>query len=127
MADICDFCSSPNVVKRFGCRDFKAASEDAGVICPSTRDTNWPTNLVFSSHDYWAACPACAGLVEARDVSALVKHVLEEYEKQERRKHAQRHRLEKHLKLTYELFFDNWTGGTETVNRDSPESGLVAN
>lgn len=115
MADICDFCNSPNVVKRFGCRDFKAESLQAGVVYPYTRDAVGPANLVLASYDYWAACAACAALVEARDVSTLVKYVLDEYEKQERRKHPQRQRLEKHLKLTYDLFFDHWTGETEIV------------
>ena len=50
--DICDFCNSPLVVKRFECRDFDSPSEDAGVIYPVTKTTQGPTNLIFASKNF---------------------------------------------------------------------------
>jgi hypothetical protein len=100
--DLCDFCSSPAVIKRFECRDFDSASKDAGVIYPETAAATGPTNLVFASKGYWAACAPCAALVEAGDVEGLVKRVLDEFE-------PLRHRaeLESHLRRTYKLFLEN--------------------
>jgi len=112
---ICDFCSSPNVVKCFGCRDFDADSIDVGVVYPKSGPDGGPATITLKSIDFWAACPDCAALVEARDVPGLVKRALDEFEKQDGHPLTQRRGLEKHLKLTYDLFFDNWTGETEIV------------
>lgn len=105
--DICDFCSSPEVVKRFECRDFDSPSEDAGVIYPDTKDTDGPTNLIFASNDYWAACADCAALVEAADIDGLIRWAMDGYEERVGRSHSRRAMLEKHLRQTYRLFFQN--------------------
>ena len=105
--DICDFCSSPQVVKRFECCDFDSPSLDAGVLYPTTKTTNVPTNLVLASKDFWAACEPCVKLVEAGDVDGLVNRGMDEYERQTGEPHPQRKRCERHLRQTYTLFFEN--------------------
>jgi hypothetical protein len=111
--DICDFCSSPQVVKRFACRNFDSASKDAGVIYPGTQTTDYPTNLVLASKDYWAACKDCVALVEAHDINGLIRRALDGYEQKTGRRHPQRYELEQHLWRTYALFFRNRIEDTE--------------
>lgn len=105
--DICDFCSSPQVVERFECCDFDSSSEDAGVIYPDTKTTNEPTNVIFASKDFWAACEPCRILVEAGDMDGLLKRALDEFERQDGCPHPRRRMLERHLRQTYQLFFKN--------------------
>lgn len=105
--DICDFCSSPEIVQHFECCDFDSPSADAGVLYPTTKTTDGPTNLVLASKDFWAACAPCVALVEAGDVEGLVKRGMDEYERQAGEPHPQRKNCEKHLRQTYRLFLEN--------------------
>lgn len=104
--DICDFCSSPEVVTRFECCDFDSESKAAGVIYPETAATDCPTNLVLASKNYWAACQACALLVEKGHLDKLLRRALGEYRKQHGRV-DQEDDVTKHLRRTYQLFFEN--------------------
>jgi hypothetical protein len=105
--EICDFCSSPRVVKRFECMDFDSASEDAGVLYADAGAPDGQTNLVLASKDFWAACEPCRILVETENIDGLVKRAMEEFERQEGWSHSQRTRAERHLRRTYQLFFQN--------------------
>lgn len=104
---ICDFCSSPHVVKRFECRDFDSSSKDAGIIYPRAQSTDGSTDLILASRGYWAACKDCEALVEAHDISGLVKRALDSYEQEEGQRHPQHYELEQHMWRTYALFFRN--------------------
>lgn len=68
VADVCDFCDRPNVVRRYQCMDFDAESADAGVLYGG------PTNVVLHSTSYWAACAECGRYVDAEDLDGLLKH-----------------------------------------------------
>lgn len=59
---ICDFCDATPVVKRFDCEDFETVSR-----LPNGEVLRWV------SLSYWAACHACAQLVDAGKVRALVR------------------------------------------------------
>ena len=99
--DICDFCNSPHVVKRFECLDFDSDSKDAGVFYLKSTG---PSHLVFKSINYWAACKGCALLVDAEELDGLVERVVEEFEKQNE---PVDEGLRMHLEQTYRLFFKN--------------------
>ena len=105
--DICDFCNSPEVVKRFECCDFDSSSKAAGVIYPHTLTTDGPTDLVLASKNFWATCEECRRFVEAGDIANLIKRALDEFEKQDGYPHPRREELERHLHRTYQLFFEN--------------------
>lgn len=104
----CDFCSSPGVVKKYPCRDFKSDSSQAAVqynpckALPVSGGT-----IVLDSHDFWAACAECAAIVETGDVDALVKHSLGAFEARDGRRHEQHDKLVAHLTLMYTQFFEN--------------------
>lgn len=62
----CDFCSSPDIVKTF------ETERDFVIVEPNlTHDFAFDTG--------WAACPVCAGLVEARDHDGLLNHSVETF------------------------------------------------
>lgn len=97
----CDFCSNPNVVRRYQCMDFNAESEDAGVLyCGLPRDPA-PTNVVLASTSYWAACAECGRYVDAEDLDGLLKHVCAALNV------PAFHPVGIHLRHAYELFFKN--------------------
>lgn len=103
--DICDFCDSPSVVRRYECMDFRAESGSVGVLYATPEG---PTNLVMQSRDYWAACAECARFVDAEDVEGLLKRVTEvlvDAGDGFKGSPLQRQKLIKHLRHTYELFF----------------------
>lgn len=111
MADECDFCSNPNVVRRYQCMDFNAESEAAGVMYDGTRSTVGPTNLVLHSKSYWAACRECARHVDAEDLDGLLMHVIETLLRDT--KGDVRSKLIRHCEHTYKLFFKNRIRVTE--------------
>lgn len=95
--DICDFCDSPDVVRRYQCTDFDAGSKDVGVLYPRPD----PTNLVLHSISYWAACAECARYVDAEDLDGLLKHVTAAFHV------PSSHPVRIHLRHAYTLFFKN--------------------
>ena len=104
----CDFCSSPDVVKKYPCRDFKSDSSQAAVEydpCIALPDTGG--TIVLDSFDFWAACAECSAIVETGDVDALVTHVLSVFERRDGRRHWQHDKLVAHLTLAYQQFFEN--------------------
>lgn len=104
--DECDFCSSPNVVRRYQCMDFKAESKSAGVLYDGTKTTVGPTNLVLSSRSYWAACAECSRFVDAEDIEGLLKYVTKVLiDASGGFSPYRRQQLILHLRHTYELFF----------------------
>jgi hypothetical protein len=105
--DICDFCSSPNTVCRYQCVDFESESKSAGVLYDGSGTTVGPTNLVFQSIDYWAACAACASFVDAEDIDGLLEYVTKTLldEKDSCLTPLRRIQIIQHLRHTYELFF----------------------
>ena len=101
--DICDFCDSPKVVRRYQCMDFKAESADAGLLhCRLDASGLQLTNVVLDSMSYWAACAACARYVDAEDLDGLVTHACAGLNVAE-------HNLvvRVHLRHAYKLFFKN--------------------
>ena len=105
--DICDFCASPHVARRFDCRDFASESAAAGVLYPETIATDRPTNVILASRNYWAACAECADLVDNEHVDKLIRRALDEHAKRYGRRITDRDDVTKHLRRTYRLFFDN--------------------
>jgi len=106
--DECDFCSSHAVVHRYQCMDFQAESKNAGVLFDGTLSTVGPTNLVFQSRNYWAACADCAYYVDREDLEGLLAHtkkVLIDPDWKLQHDTHRRHQLMKHLRYTYEIFF----------------------
>lgn len=106
--DYCDFCSSRPVVRRYQCMDFEADSMSAGVLFDGTQNTVGPTNLIFQSRNYWAACTTCASFVDAEDIAGLLsqaKRMLIDRDWQLQRDTHRRHQLIRHLRYTYEMFF----------------------
>ena len=55
---LCDFCSSPNPVLRFGAQDFVTLKIAA-------------SNLTVTSEGDWAACPTCGELLAAHKIKLL--------------------------------------------------------
>lgn len=100
----CDFCSSPNVVTRYQCRDFESESKDAGVLYQEARFASIPTNVVLKSIDYWAACQACAAFVEKEDLEGLLGRIFPIFEARYRHFSVG---ARVHIRHTYELFFAN--------------------
>lgn len=94
----CDFCSSPDVVRSYQCRDFDSASKDAGTVLPGGM------NLILASHGLWAACAECSALIDAGDIDGLVRRALDS--NGYLNAHV-RQGIGAHLKRTYELFFQN--------------------
>jgi hypothetical protein len=116
---MCDFCDNPNVVRRYQCLDFTAASKDAGVLYQKTRDS-LPTNVVFHSTSYWAACPECVRYVDAEDIEGLLNHVAATSNAQ-RLELAARKAFLIHARHMYSLFFKNRIR-VESVPVDSSRS-----
>lgn len=94
----CDFCSNPNVERRYQCMDFNAESEDAGVLYVRR---SGPTNVVLQSMNYWAACAECCRYVEAEDLDGLWKHAVEALHAEDNLPFLI------HARHTYALFFKN--------------------
>lgn len=57
---ICDFCSSPEVVLAYPCRNFSS-------------EIHVPNAPGWSSDGWWAACANCAKLIEAGDRDGLAR------------------------------------------------------
>lgn len=101
----CDFCSNPKVVKRYQCMDFNAESKDAGVLAMDKDGV--PTNVVLHSMNYWAACEACAKLVDANDLEGLVKHATETLNRDRSMSPIAFAFFVQHTRHSYTLFFQN--------------------
>jgi hypothetical protein len=96
--DECDFCSSPDVVRRYQCMDFDSESKDAGVLYDGV-------NLDLHSTNYWAACAECAKLVDAEDIDALLERAVKALEVKTRLRPRRYVAFKSHVRHSYELFF----------------------
>jgi len=117
----CDFCSSPNVVKRFQCKDFDSASRDAGVMRMNAEGRF--TNVVLNSRNYWAACANCAAYVDAEDLKGLTDYAADHW--REGLTELNWLGLKIHLHNTYRLFFANRIR-IEEPSFTCPECGLTS-
>lgn len=98
----CDFCSDPNVVRNYDCRDFESASQDAGFVYYDQK-ANELISVALDSINHWAACEKCAACVDADDIHGLHARAIKVFYLPGEPGRA----LSAHLWHTYELFFQN--------------------
>jgi hypothetical protein len=95
----CDFCSSPNVVKRFDCRDF-----DSQGPLPARDKDGKPVFITLKSLSFWAACGTCSRYIEAEDLYGLLGYCLMVFSAKD---YDITVGLAQHLKKNFEMFFAN--------------------
>jgi hypothetical protein len=99
----CDFCSSPEVVRWYKCRDFSSDSKAIGI------EYRGQSAELFSVGE-WASCGQCAALIDVMDLEGLVNRACIQFNL----KHPGYEIgdeidevIRKHVAYTYELFFTN--------------------
>ena len=67
---ICDFCSSPEIVWAYPCSNF-------GITAIMLKRDGEGVHFPWASEGGWAACETCAAYIEAEDWDGLAQHSVE--------------------------------------------------
>lgn len=94
---VCDFCSSPDVVKEYKCKNFASVSDAIGI-------TYAGHGVTLESIGTWFACGECSIYIDTMDIEGLVNRACGAFST---KYCAVSPELRNHVAYTYELFFTN--------------------